>query len=399
MVTMDFTEKRDHWVALALSTAQPFVMIWLVIVLLAVATYALTASSPILGDATWTDAFHVGSSIWLLPLGATVSVGAVRVGLKPLAITIALFWFVFRAARRAGVVSWEDVAIVAATGALTALAGGLFAFSGTFLLSAVLGAAILGALAALLAWRSWLIPSASWWTVIESGWRYGRHILLVLAGFGFLLVVAVLIFGHSQVDALYDAYVTGRAGFLGLTFVQLLYLPNFVIWAASIASGAPIHVGEGASFSAFGSTAAPLPGIPFFGALPQPTTHLQILLVLPVIAGFLGGFLADRRARKHGDAIEGDSGDEAVVVESLQADPEPPRTLREAAREAGVALAIIFVVLACAGVLASGPLGSGRMLDVGVNAPLFALLATCEIAVGLAIAVAVRPRNRHFERA
>ena len=383
---MNFTEKRDHWVALALSVAQPFVVTWIATVLIAVIGYAATASAPMLGDAAWSDAFHLGSSAWLLGLGSTVSVGAVRIAFKPLLLTIALLWLVFRTSRRAGIVSWADVCVVAATGALAAAAAGIFALDRTFVLGGVLGAALVGAGAAMLAWRSWLIPSARWWDAIERGWRYAWPLLLVLGSAGLLLMAAGFVAGHSRVDALYEAYVTGRSGFVAMTVLQGLYLPNFIVWALCIASGAPLHVGEGSVFSAFGTTAGPLPGIPFLGALPEPGWNLWWLAGVPVAAGVVAGLLFGQTHKDQ--TAEGQP--RTANPQDVAAQDLLPADSRQLWRDLAAGIGLVFLVLTVCGALASGSLGSGRMMDVGPNAPLFALLVCLEAGVPMALVLAVR---------
>ncbi len=371
---MEFSERRDHWAALAIAAVQPFLLTWLLMALASFGIYAATASAPALSDCTWSDALHVASSFWLLAFGATVCAGDLRIGLVPLAIPLFALWLVYRAARRAGVVEWGDVAVVAATGALSACVVAFLALPDTFWLSAVLGAGIVGAVAALLAWRSWLIPSLAWWDRVERGWRYAWPLLALLAFAGLLLVFAALSAGRGRVDALYDAYATSRSGTFGLTLVQLLFLPDLAVWALSIAAGAPVRVGAGTSFSAFGTTAGTLPGLPFFGALPEPGARLPALVAIPVLAGLAAGFIAMRRAAHGNEAAE----------------PSRhcgPGTL---ACDFGVAFGLVFAALALAGALSSGPLGSGPMTDVGPNAPLMALLLSLETGLGLAIVPGVR---------
>lgn len=380
---------RERWAGLAIAALMPVVVTWFVCILVTSFIYLITASSPALDNITWSDSLHFGTSTWLLSVGATLRIGAGRLSLIPLTLTAVTWWISLRSAKRALIATWEDVVVYTVVSALFAALLGFIDLEGTFLISAVIGAALLGFTASVAAWWSAVPVPLSWWGYVERGWKFARPMLvgaLACAGVAFLVGLTVSL---KRVGAIYEAYSAHWAGNIGITFVQLLYLPLFVIWALSFISGAPIHVGEGTSFSPFSTSAAPLPGIPAFGAIPSASIPLYFLPIVLICVGAVSARWALRLQHSEDNPLEID-GDEAIVSIGSSSSP----SFRERAIDAGIGLGIVFIVLACAGALASGALGSGRMYEVGVNSPLVALLATAELGLGLfAVLFFTRPKN------
>ncbi|MBR6459733.1 MAG: hypothetical protein IKS49_06185 [Actinomycetaceae bacterium] len=384
------TENRERWAGVAIAALMPVALTWFACILVTSFIYLLTASAPVLEDITWSDTLHFGTSTWLLSVGATLRIGVARLSLIPLALTAVTWWLSLRSAKRALISTWEDVAVYTVVSALFAALLGFIDLEGTFLISAVIGAALLGFTASIVAWwRSAPVP-LSWWGYVERGWKFARPMLLGALICASVVFLVALIVSFKRVGAIYEAYSAHWAGNIGITFVQLLYLPIVVVWALSFISGAPIQVGEGTGFSPFYTSAAPLPGIPVFGALPSASIPLYFLPIVLVVVGAVSAWWALRPQVIEDSPLEIDGDDNVVVL----SESSSPLTFRERAINAGIGLALVFIALACAGALASGALGSGRMYEVGVNAPLFALLATAELALGL-FAVLFLTRNRH----
>lgn len=383
-------ENRERWAGLAIAALLPLVLTWFACILTTSIIYALTASAPVLGDIGWSDSLHFGTSFWLVSVGATLRIEAARLSLIPLTLTVVTWWLSLRSAKRALVASWEDIVVYTAVAAIFTALLGFIDLEGTFLISAVVGAAILGFTSSFVAWCSSTPVPLSWWHHVERGWKIARPLLLGAFACGAIAFFVALIASHKRIGALYSAYVAHWAGNIGITFVQLLYLPLFVIWALSFISGSPIHIGSGTSFSPFSTSSAPLPGIPVFGAMPSASIPLYFLPLILVSVGAFAGWrvLHPRGSNDSAPDVSGD--DDSVALSGTGS----YSTFRECAIDAGLGLGIVFFVLACAGALASGALGTGRMYELGVNAPLFALLATLEIALGL-FAVLFLTRTRH----
>lgn len=394
----ELLENRERWAGVAIAALMPVALTWFACILVTSFIYLLTASAPVLEDITWTDTLHFGTSTWLLSVGATLRIGAARLSLIPLTLTAVTWWLSLRSAKRAFISTWEDVAVYTAVSAVFAALLGVIDLESTFLVSAIIGAALLGFTASVAAWWSAAPVPLSWWSYIERGWKFARPMLLSALACASVAFLVALVVSFKRVGAIYGAYSAHWAGNLGVTFVQLLYLPIFVVWALSFISGAPIHVGEGTSFSPFSTSAAPLPGIPVFGALPSASIPLYFLPIVLVAVGAVSAWWALRPQASASNPLTSDGGgalyidgDDSVIELS---EPSTALTFRERAIEAGISLGIVFIVLACAGALASGALGSGRMYEVGVNAPLFALLATAELSLGLFVFIFLDSRRK-----
>ena len=113
-------EKRHGLISTALSVLQPLALSWVAVVILAVLSYVFAASSPMLGDAPWQDAARLGTSIWLLALGAPLGIDGGTVGLMPLVVTVCIWLLCRYFLRSAPVFDWVDVGVAAATAGITA---------------------------------------------------------------------------------------------------------------------------------------------------------------------------------------------------------------------------------------------------------------------------------------
>src|SRR5690606_9266186 len=122
---------------------------------------------------------------------------------------------------------------------------------------------------------------------------------------------------------------------------QLLLLPNFIIWTLSWFAGPGFSIWVATQVSPLGTQLGPIPALPIFGAIPGDLGGWGfIAFIVPVIAGFLIMFLLKQRDTEFGWQLV-------------------------SAVEVGVASGILAMVL---GLLASGGIGPGRMIQVGVDA-------------------------------
>ena len=126
--------------------------------------------------------------------------------------------------------------------------------------------------------------------------------------------VAVLIgiaVGISRVVDLYQALGGGVLGAVMITLLQLLLLPNVVIWAAAALAGPGFAVGAGTTVSALTTTLGPLPAVPILGALPDPGPkpgYLLAVLLVPMLAGAVAAeklLRADEAGDRAGGALVG----------------------------------------------------------------------------------------------
>ncbi len=186
-----------------------------------------------------------------------------------------------------------------------------------------------------------------------------------------LAVLAGIVVGFGRIVDLYDALGGGPFGIVMITLLQVVLVPNVVIWAAALLAGPGFAVGAGTEVSPLATTLGPLPALPILGALPDPGAkpgYWLLVLVVPLAAGAA----AAHRLLGAADHDEGRGG------------------LRGAAEDvAGLGL----LAGAGAGVLAwlsGGPSGPGRLAEVGPNPVLVAGVFAVEVALGAALLFLVR---------
>ena len=185
----------------------------------------------------------------------------------------------------------------------------------------------------------------------------GTAVAVHLAGSAILLAVALGL-GHERVIKVHQALDPGAVGGGVLTGIQLMLVPDAVIWAAAFAAGPGFALGTGTSVAPAGVVLGALPAVPLLGGLPEPGAlppGLAALLALPVLAGATAGWFLLRQGRSLLHQL-GDAAATAVL--------------------SGLALG----VLAWA---AGGAAGPGRMAEVG-PAPL-----DVAVAVGLEVGTGV----------
>ncbi|MGN6333085.1 MAG: cell division protein PerM, partial [Motilibacteraceae bacterium] len=156
-------------------------------------------------------------------------------------------------------------------------------------------------------------------------------------------------------------------------------VPNAVLWAAAFVAGPGFAVGVGTSVAPGGVDVGALPALPVLAAVPSdPSLPLPVraVVLLPVLAGALAGWMAVRRepapARAQGNGLH------AV----------PWRALGLAAARAALAGPVAAVLVAAPAALSGGAVGGDRLVDVGPPVWWLALAVTLEVAVGAALAAA-----------
>src|SRR5690606_24340280 len=125
-------------------------------------------------------------------------------------------------------------------------------------------------------------------TTRRIGGSLGATLLSLLIASSIVLG-ASLVLAYAQIISLYEALQAGIFGGLVITLVQLLLLPNLLVWTLAWMSGAGFAIGDGSSISILGTTVGPIPALPIFGAIPTEPHWLFMLLILVVpIAGLIG---------------------------------------------------------------------------------------------------------------
>lgn len=326
------------------------------------------------------DATRAAGHLWLLAHHAVLGVPGGSVGLTPLGLTLLPLALLHRAgrhgARSAGVVHLRDaVGLVAATAFPYAVAAGFVAALARtdavqpHALSALLGGAAVAAVGAgsgvaretrlhLLAKR---LPER----LRRSAVAGSGAVAVLLAG-GSLLVAGSLLTHLDRASSLASATDPGVVGGVALLLLGLLLVPNAAVWGAAFVAGPGFAVGAGTSVGPFATTLGSVPALPLLAALPGGdvrTWLLVVVLLVPVLAGIVAGVLTWQRLDR--------------------------TTPWRAAGEAALAGPAAGVLAALLGWVSGGPVGGGRLVDVGPDPLWLALAVTVATAVPAAATAAI----------
>ncbi|MFJ3403662.1 DUF6350 family protein [Promicromonospora sp. NPDC090134] len=285
----------SHVVAGVLSAAQALVLSLAVVVLPAVVAYLVGAATLTSatdapdGGVQVRSAIDVATGLWLLGHGVRLTADDVTVTLAPLGIAALALFATYASAKRfaaTSVPAWAagTVTYGLCTTAVAALAGSAPGWSLVLavpagLVMGGLGMALgilarpdaptpaeLGERAEVLAQRLTgfdLVPAT-----LRLGLRGGAVVVALLTGAAALLVVAWALAGRATSSDIVTALEPGWTGGIVFAVAQLALLPNLLLWAVAWLAGPGFAVGEGTSFTVFGTVSGPLPAVPLLGALP-----------------------------------------------------------------------------------------------------------------------------------
>ncbi len=340
---------------------------------------------------------RTAAMLWLVGDHVGVSFrGAGRIGMLPLGLVVlpgSLLWRAGRwVARAGGVGRLRHVGLAAlglaipyavVTGALaiasrSALASAslLQAVGWGFLLAFAAGG--LGAARALAPWPTLirLLPQRPRSVVVAAAGTLGA---LATAG---ALVAAVSLAMHlHEAETLERSLAPGLVGTVLLLLLQLLYLPNAIVWAIAFTLGPGFAFGSATVVAPTGSALGQLPALPLLAALP-PGVHSAlpgglepVVLALPYLAGGLGGLLLVRAVSIRG-ATPG-----TATGTGLGLDTAPMLGL-----VCGVVSGGVLGLLAA---VSGGPLGDGRLAAVGPSPWQVGVVSALELGISTAVAAGV----------
>jgi hypothetical protein len=321
-----------------------------------------------------TDALRVGADAWLVGHGAQLTVSGVPLGIVPLTVTVLIAMVLFRCGRWAAATSQpvEDDRTIAVAATIFA---GLYvvvavvtcvvaaqdpvspslgrAIVGSLLLSAVCGT--LGMASGTGRLRAWLDLVPGWIRSIAYGAAAGFLLLLVASA---VLVAAALVAGLNEAATVMSELHLGPGDYVMYAVATLAVAPNAVLFGSAYLLGPGFAIGTGTVVSPSVVALGPVPAFPLLAALPGsgPTPQWAAgLLAVPVVVGAVGAVLAQRAYR-------------VTAYDSA--------ALRGFGSGFGAAL---LTTLAIA--LAGGPMGTGRMADIG--APVGQVLVAAVMAMSL----------------
>jgi len=321
--------------------------------------------------------------LWLLAHGTSLTVPGGPLGLTPLGLVLLPLALLHRAgrhaARSAGVTSLAQALrlVVAVAFPYAVLAGVLSAASRTAQVrpapvQAVLGALLVAAVGA----ASGVLREAGLLRVLRRlPARVRRQLVGTLGATASLLAAGAVLAGVSFVlhagraTSLATASDPGLVGGLALLALGLVCVPNAAVWGASWLAGPGFAVGAGTTAGPFGTTLGVVPALPLLAALPSdpvPTWLGVVALAVPLAAGAVGGVLLARRLA---------CGPGPAALEGLLV---------------GLGSGVSFAVLAWQ---SGGPLGAGRLTDVGPSPWRVGLAVAVEVGAAAAAAAAVVRRR------
>ncbi|MFD1506653.1 hypothetical protein FE374_15295 [Georgenia yuyongxinii] len=366
------------WLRGLVAGVEAAMLSWLTVVIPAVATYVATAAAPALGEASWQAAAGLGTSLWLLGHGGSMTLApGATLSVMPLGVTLLSLALSYGATRRMRLSTAGAAAFVPAGFALVALiACGLAAVPGARLL-ALAGTVLVSAVGAGLAlWR--VGAHVGWWsrawariqTAVIAGLAGGARAVGALGLLAAAAATVAAVAGWERVLQVQGAYAPDVVSGVVMVLTQLLFVPTVLVWAGAWLAGPGFAVGQGTLFSAGEVVAAPLPAVPMLGALPSPgSPALGWVVALPVVVGALVGWWLHRRRRQ--DSLAGAA---------------------SAALAAGTTTALAALVMCAA---AAGSIGAGRMAVIGPEPLAVAGMLLVEVGGGALLTVlALHPATR-----
>ncbi|MGY0501631.1 cell division protein PerM [Nocardia sp. FBN12] len=249
------------------------------------------------------------AATWLAAHQVPLTVGRTTLGLLPLVPTAVLVWLAARECARAvpnrptpvelgwltGAVLAGPLLMTAVCLAVTGDAAGVIPLESPGPIAAFGWVLVLylGAAAAGIASRAWssvcaFVPiEIPVWAVL--GARAARRTVLRMLGCAALATVISFFVHLSRLDGAFQQ-AHNATDVLGMTLLSLLYLPNVVIGAAGILSGAAVLFGAG-SVGLFGVTGGHMPVVPALIPVPEgpASPWWAVLLLVPLAVGVLGG--------------------------------------------------------------------------------------------------------------
>lgn len=346
-------------------------------------------------DLQFAEVLVAGTRIWLLGYFSGATLAGVHLTIAPLGLTAIAALVCSGTAGFAAAMARRDApeeisarerraivlrvaAVFAAVHAVAVLVASFFASTPDESARALIGALVVSAVSAVVGaarvcqWHP-LLDLPVWARAVP---RAVAAAVLTMVASGAVVLAVQLWRSRKAVTALHEALDAGASGGVLLLIVQLLWLPNVVIWCAAWAVGAGFSLGAGTMVTPSVTEVGLLPAIPIFGAVPANGTGTGAglwWLLSAALAGCAAAVVvlrARRRARV----------DETALVGGLS----------------GVLSGLVLTAVAA---LSGGDLGSGRLVGLGPRIPQLVVMAPtlmgiAGVAAGFAMGL-LRPVREH----
>ena len=330
------------------------------------------------------DALGLASRVLLLANGSVTVIGGQLVSIAPLGLSMVLILLGIPVAGLAARSALDETAdlrmLVLKTGgtyagtyvvSITLIA---FIVPETSVIRALLGSLLLGGLSGF--WGAARAvgydPGEQWPAGLRSLPRAVGVAALTGVGTGAALLAVVLVLGRDRIAGISDGLGGDFTAGILLIVMQLVWLPNLVIWAMAWALGAGVTLGEGTLLNMNGTSLGFLPSIPVLGAVPEPGP-VPDLAWLWLLGGAVAGALAG-------------------LIVTLNRSSERFYETALAGGLAGIAAGVLLFLLAW---FSSGGLGTQRLSHLGVGLGSLVITAPCILGLaglvtGLAVGLARR---------
>ena len=310
---------------------------------------AITLVQLVVANSDLTGAFGAVASLWLAAHGVPISIGGQQLGALPLLPMALIVWATAKTTAQVTpargswfVIRWIIAAAVGGPLFLTAVTLAVVHDAASVLtdlqtpnaLRAFVSVAVVAGLGAIVG--VWPVIGPRVMAVLGLPRWVLDAVRPALYGIAALLALSCAVVAGSLIvhwGTMHDLYgiTDSLFGYLSLTLLSLLYLPNVVLGAAAVAVGSSAHIGF-ATFSAFTVFGGDIPALPILAAAPTPP--LGPVWVAWLIIGAASGV-----------AI----GQQCALL---------PLPLPLAMAKLAVASALAAVTLAILAFAASGPLGN-----------------------------------------
>lgn len=334
----------------------------------------------------WHQAAAVTGSVWVMAHGVPIRLLGVDYSLIPWGLLLIPAWLGHQAGRwlvrivrpRRLITAGAAWGIAVTTGAVIVAAVSVVADIPDVQTSArraLIAAVLVGAIAVGSGvWRSSDVVRAATARIpalITVTIRAAGIAVAALLTFASVLLLVAVASSFGEIANVFGALSPTVFDSIVLSALSLAYVPTMIIWALAYLLGAGVTFGPDVLFSPFvpAVTPASLPVFPPLAALPETSAPLVWAFpALTVLAGGLAGLAVSRFAFREGPLVRIALGASASVL----------------------AAGVVWVLL----VAGTGSLGDGRLLAVGPDPALGALLAGVGLAVGALPTSVLRAKRR-----
>lgn len=280
---------------------QTWAISWAVLVLLAIAVWMPTATTPSEKGTKWSDALMVGNAIFATAFRAELTSETMRFSLTPWGLTLLIGLMLaasLRAAKPANApaLAWGLLAFLLPTWVCLGFAAVSLVVWRAFIFSLFFAAIVFFVVARHLTW--WdvtaFFPEGEPWPWLSLAGRCLR----VLAGGGAALsavfLLAGLITGWEQMRTIWTGLKPDALGSVAMFLAILAYLPTLLVWGIVWITGPGLSLGQGTVFSPGQVIGGDLPPVPVLAWLPDAPVGWWPLIFPVALAIGLGLYLGGR---------------------------------------------------------------------------------------------------------